>query len=223
LKRSLRLAQVVSALPAKQWIRITIPVSAFDASTGDVDLAHFAKLIFTQSIDDGVPHTLYIDEVKLLDPVATTTVPAPDGLTARAYDRHVDLQWPAVTNPDVVYYVIHRSHDGVTFRPIGIQNPAFHRFTDFVGITNTKVFYRLTAVSRQYAESAASEVVSATTRPFTDDELLTMVQEACFRYYWEHAHACSKRSGSQRIMIERVTTCNLQLQSFETREKRLEI
>ena len=30
--------------------------------------------------------------------------------------------------------------------------------------------------------------MSGTTRKFSDDELLTMVQEACFRYYWDGAH-----------------------------------
>src|SRR5258708_8519802 len=32
-----------------------------------------------------------------------------------------------------------------------------------------------------------SSAVSATTREFSDDELLNMLQEACFRYYWEGA------------------------------------
>jgi hypothetical protein len=30
--------------------------------------------------------------------------------------------------------------------------------------------------------------VKAATRHLTDDELLTMVEEACFRYYWDAAH-----------------------------------
>jgi hypothetical protein len=184
----LRLTQVVSAVPEQQWTRIIIPLAAFDTATADIELAHFAKLMFAQSVDDGAPHTLYIDEVRLLDPGVAAAAPAPAGLTARAYDRHVDLRWTAGPDPDVAYYLIHRSSDGVTFHPIGIQNPAFDRFTDFVDQTNTTLFYRLTAVNHQYAESAASEVVAATTRPFADDELLTMVQEACFRYYWEHAH-----------------------------------
>jgi hypothetical protein len=40
----------------------------------------------------------------------------------------------------------------------------------------------------QDKQSALSEAVSASTRAMSDDELLTMVQEACFRYYWEAAH-----------------------------------
>ena len=48
--------------------------------------------------------------------------------------------------------------------------------------------YRVTAINHAYQESPPSETVTAATRAFSDDELLTMVQEACFRYYWEGAH-----------------------------------
>jgi exo beta-1,2-glucooligosaccharide sophorohydrolase (non-reducing end) len=43
-------------------------------------------------------------------------------------------------------------------------------------------------VNSSYKESALSETISGSTRAMSDDELLTMVQEACFRYYWEAAH-----------------------------------
>ena len=29
--------------------------------------------------------------------------------------------------------------------------------------------------------------INASTREFSDDELLTMLQEACFHYYWDGA------------------------------------
>src|SRR6266446_604739 len=45
---------------------------------------------------------------------------------------------------------------------------------------NTKLLLRT-----QYRLSPMSSAASATTREFSDDELLTMLQEACFRYYWE--------------------------------------
>jgi hypothetical protein len=41
---------------------------------------------------------------------------------------------------------------------------------------------------QQYRLSQFSDAVSATTRPMSAAELLTMLQEACFRYYWEGAH-----------------------------------
>ena len=51
-----------------------------------------------------------------------------------------------------------------------------------------EVFYRLTAVGCDDSVSGASEGVSVRTRAFSDDELLNMVQEASFRYYWKGAH-----------------------------------
>jgi exo beta-1,2-glucooligosaccharide sophorohydrolase (non-reducing end) len=186
--QSLRLMQVAETIPANRWVQIKIPLTLFDSSTAELDFSAIASLAFSQSVDDGTPHTLYVDEVKILPHTATRTVHRPTGLTATAYDRHVDLRWSPVTDPEVQYYVIYRSLEGEDFRPVGIQNPTFDRFTDFVGQTATTVVYRVTAVDYSYAESAPSEPVSATTRSLGDDELLTMVQQASFRYYWEHAH-----------------------------------
>jgi hypothetical protein len=45
--------------------------------------------------------------------------------------------------------------------------------------------YKVAASDRNYRQSALSNVASASTREFTDDELLTMLQEACFHYSWE--------------------------------------
>ena len=41
------------------------------------------------------------------------------------------------------------------------------------------------SVDRSYHESGFSNEANAATRQLSDDELLTMLQEACFRYYWE--------------------------------------
>ena len=45
----------------------------------------------------------------------------------------------------------------------------------------------MTAVDYALNESNDSQTVSATTYPMTDEQLLDMVQEANFRYYWEGA------------------------------------
>ena len=83
------------------------------------------------------------------------------------------------------------------------------RYTDFVGLGGKKFYYRVTASDVLYRESPASEVVNAATRTadqlFTDDELLTMLQEEAFLYYWESAHPDSGTSlenipGDDRIV-----------------------
>lgn len=186
--RPLRLEHFVAELPANEWTFIRIPFTAFDPSTGAFDFGLLRRVVFTQSIDDGRPHTLFLDEIKVRDMPNSAPLQPPAGVKARGFDRHVELVWDQVTDPAVEYYVIHRSRDGSHFTPVGIQPPVFNRYVDFVGETGITVHYRVTAVGQGYQESESSPVVSAALRPFSDDELLTMVQEAHFRYYWDGAH-----------------------------------
>src|SRR5204863_4909127 len=62
------------------------------------------------------------------------------------------------------------------------------RYADFVGAPPRTLYYRVTAVDTAGRESAPSAFASASTYAMNDEALLTMVQEACFRYYWEGAH-----------------------------------
>src|SRR5438093_1105298 len=77
---------------------------------------------------------------------------------------------------------------GRRFEPIGVQTPWFNRYVDFLGAPGRRATYRVRAVDVGDHESAPSEPAGAATRPMTDDELLTMVQEASFHYYWDGAH-----------------------------------
>ena len=90
-----------------------------------------------------------------------------------------------------------------------MQEWGITRYTDFVGLGGKKYFYRVTASNIHYRESVPSEVVSAAARAadqlFTDEELLTMLQEETFRYYWEGAHpdsgtALENIPGDDRIV-----------------------
>jgi hypothetical protein len=62
------------------------------------------------------------------------------------------------------------------------------------------------ALDKVYRQSAFSNEASASTHTMSDDELLTMLQEACFRYYWEkgsHPHSGTTREnvpGDDRIV-----------------------
>lgn len=188
---SVWLHHVIDQLPAHQWVYLTIPFSAFGTSTSTVDYSELSRVGFRQSIDDQIPHTLYIDEIKVrhVDKAAGVSVPVqpPTGLTAKGYDLHVDLTWKPITDPNVEYVVIYSSRDGKTFTPIGIQNPSFSRYAARVD-QHGEHHFRVTAVNQAYQESAPTESVSTQTRSFSDEELLTMVQEAHLRHYWEDAH-----------------------------------
>ncbi len=184
----MQLTGIASDLPAKRWIRVKIPLQAFPNSTTGFDFSRIEKIVFTQGIDDGAPRAIYIDELKLTAASQDGASQPPGEVVAVAYDRHVDLSWPEVSDPAVEYYQIYRSRDGQDFSSIGIQSPHYNHYCDYVGPIRVKLFYKITAVNHDYLESRASVTVSATPRTLSDDELLSMVQEACFRYYWEKAH-----------------------------------
>jgi hypothetical protein len=185
--QALLLHHMVDSLPAGEWVHLRIPFSAFGPSDRVSDFSGLRRIIFQQRIDDGVPHTLYLDEIKVRYMGEDRLVLPPGGLRAAGRDSHVDLEWDAVSDPEVEYVVIHRSADGDVFMPIGIQHPGFNRYVDFTGAGKT-FWYRLTAVNQAYQPSAPTAAVTATTHPLDREDFLTMIQEAHFRYYWEGAH-----------------------------------
>src|SRR5258708_23982333 len=182
-------------LPARRWTRLKFPFDSFVGmvrDTGDAkfDPRRLAEITFRQGLDDGKPHTIYIDEITIGNEAANNPKDLfpPSGLVARGYDRHIDLTWTPVNDVQLRYYKIYRSFDGKTYTPVGIQQGAPTRYEDFLGESGKTAFYKVALVDINYKESPLSAEVSAATRTMSDDELLTMVQEACFRYYWEGAH-----------------------------------
>lgn len=188
---------ITGDLPAKRWVQIRLPLNDFEtASIHPFQPRELHSVHFGQSEADDTPRTLIIDEIKIDDRNAASPVapevrrapPAPQNVQAKGYDRHIDIKWDPVTDNDLQGYTIYRSLGGHKFQPIGIQIAGTDRYTDFLGRPGVSASYRVKAVDRAYRQSAYSGSASASTQEFSDDELLTMLQEACFRYYWEGAH-----------------------------------
>ncbi|HEX6802468.1 MAG TPA: glucoamylase family protein [Terriglobales bacterium] len=190
----LPMGKVVGDLPAGHWVQVRIPFREFhSASIYEFRPQYLQNIIFHQGRADGVQHTLIIDEVRMdADPSATSAnLPAPQDVHAAGYERHIDVSWDPVNNPRLARYIIYRSTDSKDFEPIGIQIPGNRRYTDFLGKPGVTATYKVAASDREYHQSARSEAATASTRALSDDELLTMLQEACFRYYWEGADPSS--------------------------------
>lgn len=182
-------------IPAGKWVRISIPFGDFKSlfeRTDDLkcNTSSLATIWLEQGLDDGREHTLYVDDVEIYKRDAADPKPpaAPAGLAVKVGERHFDLTWSNNLEGDLLKYEIYRSWDGKKYAPIGIQQSGYNRFVDFVGETNLTAFYRISALNLTGNESPLSAIVSGSTRPFSDKELLDMVQEGCFRYYWEAAH-----------------------------------
>ena len=153
---------------------------------------YVASVIFHQGQADGAKHTLIVDEIRIADEAASgsglATVPAaPKNVSAEGYDRHIEVRWNDDDSPNVARFVIYRSMDGSDFKPVGMQVPGIRRYMDFLGKPDAKATYKVTAEDWQYRASVMSEAASAATRQMSDEELLTMLQEEAFQYYWEGA------------------------------------
>lgn len=181
-----------------RWTRVRIPLSSFrTASVHPFDPHRLDTLVFVQGAGDGSPHTLDIDDVRIEDDPSPREAapPTPQEVKATGYERHIDIRWDPVADPQLAQYVIYRSVNGEPYRPIGVQRPGVNRFCDYTGDPHMTASYRVTARTSSLRESPPSVPATASTHPMTDDELLTMVQKASFRYYWE---AAGPNSGMAR-------------------------
>jgi hypothetical protein len=181
-------------LPAKTWTRLNFPFAAFAGRYQDTDERRFdprrlSRVTFAQRLDDGKPHELYIDDVRIVDGNTNDrrSPAAPQGLAVEGYERHFNLSWQPSGEADLCSYRIYRSADGKLFEPVGTRPGRFQRHIDFVGEPGRTCYYKISAVDLDNNESSLSESVTGTTRPLDDEALLDMVQEGCFRYYWEVA------------------------------------
>jgi len=187
------LGKFAGDLPAGRWVQVRIPLAEFrTASIYAFKPQYLQDIIFLQGPADGVRHTIILDEIGVDDGSAqdkapTDALPTPKNVKATGYDRHIEVQWDPVDSATLGRYVIYRSLDGKAFEPMGIQLPDTHRYSDFLGKAGVTAQYKVAVSDRQYKQSPLSNAASASTREFTDDELLTMLQEACFHSYWEAA------------------------------------
>src|SRR3954463_5138536 len=79
---TIRLFGTLDRLPAKRWIRVLLPFSSFIGlyqQTGETtfDPAPLASLTIVQGLDDGAPHSLSIDDVRIADATGTSDTSSP--------------------------------------------------------------------------------------------------------------------------------------------------
>jgi len=187
----LPLGRYTGDIPAGRWEQVRIPLADFaSASIYPFRPEFLADVVFHQGRPDGVRRTLIIDEIRVADDATdekSPAPPAPEHVRAAGYDRHVIVRWDPVESPTLARYVIYRSLDGKAFEPVGIQLAGTERYADFLGKPQITAQYKVAAADWSYRTSVLSQAASASTREFDDDELLTMLEEACFLYYWEGA------------------------------------
>jgi exo beta-1,2-glucooligosaccharide sophorohydrolase (non-reducing end) len=189
---SIPIAEYIHPIRDSKWKNVYIPLSAFRKATGRSQ-RDIRAVLFLQNGTDKKKHEIFVDDVELAQGLDIPEVKTkPFLLHAKGYARHVDIEWGLNFDTAAKYIKIYRSEDNKNFIPVGIQLPQFLRYADYTGVTGKKYYYKASFLDRGYRETALSDFSSsATTRPMSDDELLTMVQEANFRYYWEQGDRAS--------------------------------
>ncbi|HLN54180.1 MAG TPA: glucoamylase family protein [Lentimicrobium sp.] len=182
-------------LAAGVWTRITIPMNIFLEAGDAVDFTKIKTIGFTQGVADNIQHTLLIDDMRVfkgsgVSPIASV----PTGVQATGYDSHIEILWHKNPEPDLNGYQVQRSTDGgLTFHTAGLVTATDTGYIDWVadfGYDSTLV-YRVASLNPSNQLSEYSDTTAAATREFTDDELLQMVQQYTFRYFYDFAHPVS--------------------------------
>jgi hypothetical protein len=175
-----------------QWQRIVIPLYAL-ALTKAAKPEDFMAVVFSGGDKDGgTEQTVYIDDIEFVSSDTGGTVSAMPLITSsKGYAKHVDIAWKKITDKNTRLVKIYRSADGKKYQPVAVQQPYINRYADYTGITGQRYFYKISFVNSSYDETTLSPPAASSTQKMTDDELLTMVQEAAFRYYWEQAETNS--------------------------------
>ena len=183
----LPLSEFVPEFRQNIWLQVKIPLKSFGMNSPDSKKINSVE--FRQAAQDSGDHEILIDQIEFISSeIISNPVQKVELRTAKAYERHVDLTWENV-NSDLVRYVkIYRSQNGSDYEPVGIQNTQyFSRYTDYTGEPDQKYFYKISTVGSDYSESELSKPAQVSTKSMRDDELLSMVQEASFNYYWDGA------------------------------------
>ena len=192
---SIPLDKYTGGMKNNNWQEVRIPLEDF-RKQGEFTFNHskeITAIVFSQSSDDNLEHRIYIDQVEFyLQGHQAGRVSVPEQVSAKGYERHVDLSWKPVNPGEVRYIKIYRSENAKDFIPVGIQSPEqSSRYADFTGVPGKTYQYRLSSLGYDYMESELSTPVQARTYEMNDSQLLDMVQEACFRYYWDGAEPVS--------------------------------
>jgi len=184
-----QIGQYTGDIKANEWNRVSIPLDIFKQASGGTDMTKIKTVYFAQNSPDAVQHILYIDDIRMIS--KNTSVPAsPQNVNAKGYQRHIDISWDFVNDNTVEGYRVYRLENSV-YKAIGTANKNDRFYTDFVDSIGLTATYKVTAFNSGLVESPMSSPVTASTKNMSDDELLTMVQEATFRYFWDYAHPTS--------------------------------
>lgn len=197
-------------LTSGEWTRVAIPMSLFLDYGDPVDFTSIKTIGFAQNVADGVSHTLLVDDMRVFKGDGTAPPASqPTGVFAEGYDSHVEIIWNP--NPETALngYQVQRSLDGGNnwiMRAVTDKNTT--RYIDWTRPLGNAInaSYRISALNTANQPSTPSVPSNASTRIFSNDELLDMVQEYTFRYFYDFAHPASGMARERNTSGDMVTS-----------------
>lgn len=197
-------------LVAGVWTIIKVPMDVFLNAGDPVDFTKIKTIGFTQGAADGVTHTLLVDDMRVYKGSGVAP-PAdiPTGVTATGYDSHVEIIWNPNESGNLNGYQVQRSQDnGATFLTVGSVQKSDTGYIDWVRDLGygVNLVYRVAALNAANQLSEYSDTSLAATREFTDDEMLDMVQQYTFRYFYDFAHPVSGLARERNTSGDVVTS-----------------
>jgi hypothetical protein len=169
-----------------KWKQVIIPVEKFKMNAAEVMGIHFS-----QNPHSNGKQSLYIDDIEFLNDLTKTTFQKPVISKIKGYNRHIDIEWPVITDTNIRYVKIYRYFDRIRISAERIQDVWNNRYSDYTGAEDREFTYRIAYLDKMYNESKKSDPVTARTYSTTDSAFLDMMQEAAFKYYWEGAEKVS--------------------------------
>lgn len=145
-----------------------------------------------------LPHPLLLMLVFLQISCSSKEDAASSAVQATGYDRHVELRWPRM--PGISTYEIWVSTENNNFsKRANVEDTLYLDFVNDLG-SNLELQYKVTGLNQE-GEPTALGTAQASTRDFSDEELINMVEYYTFRYFWEGAEPHSGMAR-ERIHID---------------------
>ena len=187
---------------AASWQKLAIPITDFMGGSS-IDFEKIKTIFHFQKNADGVQHTAFIDEIRVVkkNGGGTGAPEPPAGLRAEGFDSRIDVNWQPILGDGQVQYFVFGADDAAG--PFVRLTKVAHEpmwYSDFFGENDQTRFYYVTSLNSNFQQSIPSDTVSATSAAMSEDELLTSVQQAAFRFFYDYGHPASgltrERTGS---------------------------
>jgi hypothetical protein len=113
-------------------------------------------------------------------------------VTAIGHEERIDVHWPHAQSMYVKGYAVYRA-DRASGPFVRLHNQLLTTavYSDFIGANDETRWYRVDALGYDGQTLSSLGLAKGVSRAQNDDEFMTSVQEATFRYFWDFAHPTS--------------------------------